>query len=437
MNPCRLGWGVPLVLWLGGGVSVGCLPKSGAAPGAEPGEAVEQGHGGQGVGAAAAGGAATVSKWPRMSPAAKSAYEAGLRAFLSGNLQEASGQFQRAEQLDPQAFRAAYSLGVVAQRLGNDGGALDGYQRALRIVPDYEPAIVAYALLLARRGDVDAAHRFLSERVGGMPASAAVSAALAEVASLKGDSGAAQRHAQEALKKNPDYRPAMVTLARDHYRNRRLDLALYALKGILDGYGAENPPRDPDNADALLLRGLIYEEQGERAAMLTDLRRAVQLRPDLVEARLHLARAMLEAGNADEAVSLLEPAARYDQRNVAVRLNLGDGYRLQGKVAAAKDQLEWVTKSAPEAPQAYYNLGLLYLFADQVPGLTPVQAVDKAIESFERYKALARRAEGPSDVEELITRAKAKKALIQANAATGGGDALDAMDADKSNKGGK
>ena len=90
-----------------------------------------------------------------------------------------------------------------------------------------------------------------------MPKSAAVSAALAEVKSIQGDSAAAQRFAQDALKKNPDYAPAMIALARDHYRARRLDLALYTLRAILDGYGPENPPRDKNNAEAHLLRGLI------------------------------------------------------------------------------------------------------------------------------------------------------------------------------------
>ncbi len=58
-----------------------------------------------------------------------------------------------------------------------------------------------------------------------------------------------QRLAQEALKLNPDYRPAMVIIARDHFRNRRLDLALYALQAILDGFEPvnENPPRDKEN----------------------------------------------------------------------------------------------------------------------------------------------------------------------------------------------
>jgi tetratricopeptide (TPR) repeat protein len=122
-----------------------------------------------------------------------------------------------------------------------------------------------------------------------MPRSAAVVAALAEVKSLRGQSGEAQRLAQEALKRNPDYRPAMVTLARDHYRSRRLDLSLYTLKGVLDGYGPENPPRDPNNAEARLIRGLIYKEQSLRGPAIQELTKAISLRPDLVEARLHLA----------------------------------------------------------------------------------------------------------------------------------------------------
>src|SRR5262249_53337761 len=149
-------------------------------------------------------------------------------------------------------------------------------------------------------GKPDEATDFLNARQAQMPKSAAVTAALAEVKSIQGDSGSAQRLAQEALKKNPDYRPAMVTLARDHYRARRLDLALYALKGILDGYGPENPPRDKNNAEAHLIRGLIYREQGLRGPAIQEFQRALEVRPDLVEARVQLATYYLESGNAPD-----------------------------------------------------------------------------------------------------------------------------------------
>jgi tetratricopeptide (TPR) repeat protein len=342
-----------------------------------------------------------------------------MQAFQAGDLQGAKTQFVAATQADAKAYQAYYSLGVVRERLNEGSGALQAYRQATTIVSDYEPAIVAYGVLLARTGKADEANDFLSSRQGQMPKSAAVTAALAEVKSIQGDSGAAQRLAQEALKKNPDYRPAMITLARDHYRSRRLDLALYALKGILDGYGDENPPRDKNNAEARLLRGLIYKEQGLKAAAIPELQKAIELRPDLVEARVHLANYLLEAGNAPEASALLETALKYDSVNVLARLNLGDAYRLLGKTAEAQRELDWVVKTDPSVAQAHYNLGLLYLFSASVPGLTAGQAADKAISELEQYKKLKPRTVGgaPDDSDELITRAKTQKALVEAKAA--------------------
>jgi tetratricopeptide (TPR) repeat protein len=356
---------------------------------------------------------------PAMNASALSAYQAGMQAFQNGDLAGAKTQFLNATQADPKAYQAFYSLGVVRERLNETQGALQAYRQATTIVSDYEPAIAAYAVLLARTGKPDEAEDFLNARQAQMPRSAAVTGAMAEVKSIQGDSGAAQRLAQEALKKNPDYRPAMITLARDHYRSRRLDLALYALKGILDGYGEENPPRDKNNAEARLLRGLIFKEQGLKAAAIPELQKAIELRPDLVEARVHLAHYLLESGNATEASQLLEAALRYDSINVLARLNLGDAYRLLGKTSEAQRELDWVLKADPSLAQTHYNLGLLYLFSPNVPGMTPAQAADRAISEFERYKKMKPRSAGgtPDDTDELITRAKTQKALAEAKSA--------------------
>lgn len=355
---------------------------------------------------------------PKMNAAALQAYRAGMQAFQVGDLTGAKNQFVKATQADPKAYQAFYSLGVVRERLGEQQSALSDYRQATLIVADYEPAIAAYAILLARLGKLDQSEEFLNGRLAAMPKSAAVVAALAEVKSLQGDSGAAQRLAQEALKKNPDYRPAMVTLARDHYRSRRLDLALYTLKGILDGYGEENPPRDKDNAEAHLLRGLIYKEQGLRGPAIQAFTRAVELRPDLVEARVQLGGYLLESGNAAEAKQHLEAAVRYDVDNVHARLYLGDAYRLLGRTDEAKRELEWVQKADPRLVQVHYNLGLLYLFSDNIPGVTPLQAAERAIQEFEEYKQKRPRLSRVNDdTDELITRAKTKKALIEAKEA--------------------
>ena len=359
------------------------------------------------------------SNRPKMNAAAAAAYAAGMDAFKKGDLAGAKNQFTQATQADPKAYQAFYSLGVVRERTNETSAALTAYRQATTIVADYEPAIVGYAVLLARTGKPDDATDFLNQRQAQMPKSAAVSAALAEVKSIQGNSGEAQRLAQEALKLNPDYRPAMVTLARDHYRSRRLDLALYALKGILDGYGEENPPRDKNNAEARLIRGLIYKEQGLRGPAIQELQKALELRPDLVEARVQLSSYYLESGNAADAQQLLEPALKYDADNVVAHLNLGDAYRLLGRPADAKRELEWVKKRDPSVAQVHYNLGLLYLFTENFPGVSAGQAADIAIDELNQYKKMKPRVAGgtPDDTEELITRAKTKKALLDAKAA--------------------
>ena len=317
------------------------------------------------------------SSRPQMNAQAAGFYQQGLGAFANGDLVIAKNSFQQATLADPRAHQAYYSLGVVQERL-RDPGAASSYRQAYTIVPDYEPAIIAAAMLQAKKGSLGDADRLLTEKRGQMPKSAAVAATLAEVKSLEKDTGSAQRIAQEALKLNPDYRPAMVIIARDHFRNRRLDLALYALQAILDGFGPDNPPRDKNNAEAHLLRGLIWREQGNRAGAIDEFKKALALRPDIVEARVAYGTFLLEAGNAEEALPILEGAKRFDSENVPTRLELGDAYRLLAKYDLAKTEFDWVASKDSSLAQVHYDLGLLYLFAPAVPGMTPKQQVAEA-----------------------------------------------------------
>jgi tetratricopeptide (TPR) repeat protein len=353
-----------------------------------------------------------VAPRPTLSGQAYGQYGQALQAFGNGDLLQAKALFLQVTQADSRAHQAFYSLGVVQERL-RDPGAGASYRQAFTIVPDYEPAIIAYAMLLAKQGQLSEAERFLTEKRGQMPKSAAVAATLAEVKSLQKDTGSAQRIAQEALKINPDYRPAMVIIARDHYRNRRLDLALYALQAILDGFGDENPPRDKDNGEALLLRGLIWKEQGNRVGAMDQFRKAVAHRPDLVEARVQLGTALLQAGGADEALPVLEGAARYDNDNLPAHLNLGDAYRLLGRYGDAKREFDWVLAHDAGLPQVHYDRGLLYLYAPSVPGMTAAQQADEAVNEFTKFREVRARDER-DDSEELLNAAKNKVGEIKA-----------------------
>jgi len=353
----------------------------------------------------------------QMSGGAQGAYQQGVAAYQAGDLQGAKIAFQQAISADPKAYQAQYSLGVVLEHL-SDPAALAAYRSAATINPTYEQGIAAYAIYLGSKGNFSEAESFLQTKRAAMPNSAAVIATLAEIKSMQRDTATAQQLAQEALKKNADYRPAMVTIARDHYRNRRLDLALYALQAILDGFGDDNPPRDRDNGDAHYLRGLIMKEEGRRPVAINEFKAAVESRPDLVGARVELAAYYLEAGNAADAQPLLEGALRYDPNNVIAHLNLGDCYRLAGRIPEAKVQFDWVLAHDTSLAQVHYDLALLYLFAPTIPGMDAKRQANEAISEINKYQQMrGKLAAGQSDdSDELLNRAKQKQADIDAQA---------------------
>jgi Tfp pilus assembly protein PilF len=278
-----------------------------------------------------------------------------------------------ASQQDPHAPAPHYALGVVLERLGSVPDAQQEYRAAFTFKPDFEAAMGAYALSLAYTGHSGEADTFLADKHTRNPQSASIAAYLSMVKSIEGDSGTAQQLAQDALKVDPNNKDAMLALARDYYRSNRDELALYALRAILDG--VEGAPRDKDNAEAHLLRALIYKKQGHRAAAMNDFQAAQAKRPDLVEAAIQLGVMKLEAGNAAEATPLLEMAVKFAPTNPTAHVNLGDSYRLMGRTADAKHEIETALQLDSTLAVGHYDLGLLYLFSPSVPGFQPLDQV--------------------------------------------------------------
>jgi tetratricopeptide (TPR) repeat protein len=353
-----------------------------------------------------------------LSGGAKEAYDRGFRSWTSGDLNAAKAAFVQAASQDSSAAAPRYSLGCVLERLGATQDALDAYRAAYVANPKYDAAIGAYALLLARAGHTSEAEQFLGDKRASMPDSLALTTFLAEVKSIEGDSPGCQLLAQQVLTKEPDSKGAMLVIARDHFRNHHWDLARYALQAILDGADDGSiPPRDKGNPVALLLRGLIERETGQRKQALLDFERATDKRPDLFEAHINLGEMKLEAGNASEAEAPLEKAVHFAPNLAVAHLDLGDCYRLLGRAADAKKELVSALTMDSTLVGAHYNLGLLYLFSPSVPGmLDQDDQLTKAIQEFEAYKSMrvAKSAKGTgSDVDELLSTAKRKQNELQ------------------------
>jgi Tfp pilus assembly protein PilF len=364
-------------------------------------------------------GVATPGETSGLTGAAKDAYDKGWRAWLNGDLPTAKSSFQEAATDAPSSPAPPYSLGTVMERLGDSSGAQTQFRAAVSVKSDYEPAICAYGLSLATNGKGPDADSYLSTAHSKMPTSAVVTTCYAEVKSLAGDSASAQSLAGDALRVKPDYAEAMVVIARDYYRQHKMGLAMYALQAILDGFGDSSPPRDKDNAEAHLLRGIIERDQGQRLAAMTDFETARSKRPDMVEALIQTGAMKLEAGNVADATPLLEASVKYSPQNALAHLNLGDAYRLGGRPADAKKEFDTALSLDSSQATAHYDLGLMYLFSPSIPGLTADTQVATAIKEFETYKSMRGVKSGGAadDTDELLARAKAKQAEMK-NAAT-------------------
>lgn len=347
---------------------------------------------------------------------ARSRYEEGWQAWLNGDLQTAKRKFQEAQAADPKSPTPPYSLGVVLERLGDTAGAQQAYRNAFTNSPSHELSMCAHALSLAHAGHPREADTFLADKRNKKPNSPRLTSCQAELKSIAKDHGTAQQLAQDALRMDPDFKEAMVTIARDHYRARKLDLSKYALQAILEGFGEASPARDKDNAEAHLIRGLIYREGGARAVALSDFEAAVKRRPDLVEALVNLGSMRLEAGNATGAQPVLESAVRFAPKNAIAHLNLGDCYRLLGRYADAKKEFDLALSHDSSLTAAHYDLGLMYLTAPTIPGNTADSQVATAIKELETYRTMRGPKPPPGvqdDIDDLIARAKAKQAELK------------------------
>lgn len=357
---------------------------------------------------------------------ALSSYEQGWKAWLNGDLPAAKKAFQEAQSKAPKAASPPYSLGVVLERLGDVAGAQQSYRNAFTNDPEHEFSICAHALSLAGAGHVGEADTFLEDRRKKRPTSPRLTACHAELKSIAKDHGSAQQLAQDALRMDPDFKDAMVTIARDHYRARKLQLASYAIQAILEGFGDASPARDKDNAEAHLLRGLILREGGARAVALKDFEAAVKRRPDLVEALVNLGSMRLEAGNATEALPVLESATRFSPNHAIAHLNLGDCYRLLGKYGDAKREFELALSRDSSLAAAHYDLGLMFLSAPSIPGYSADTQVTTAIKELETYRTMRGPKPAPGvqdDIDDLIARAKAKQAELKQTPAPPAGGA--------------
>lgn len=317
-----------------------------------------------------------------MSGSAQSSFQQGMDAAGRGDAAAAQSAFQAALSADSGAYRAAYNLGVLADRAGNEDQALTYYRQALRIQPDYELAIEGIVTIYVRRGDTASAISFVQPLATQYVRNLYVTAIYGEALVQAHREQDAITAARGALRRDERFVPAMIVMIKANISLHRTELAA----SILDQAMAI----DANNAELHYLHGVNLQDANQLGQALAEYRRAVELRPDYVDARMRLGLQLLAGANYTEAVTQFEAVRALVPDRFEVHLNLGDAYRSTKQYDLAKREFDQVIQMRPSYAQVHYDLALMYMAqAAEMTGQQQVDTERLAQQEFTAYRTAA------------------------------------------------
>ena len=132
-------------------------------------------------------------------------YNAGLDAYMKGEVGQALGHWLDTLKLDPEFAKAHFNLGCALQKKGELDAAIEHWRTALRIDPDYADAHGNLGVALADKGDLDAAIEQYHAALRIDPDYALAHNNLGAALEAKGDLDGAIEHYNAALRIDPDH----------------------------------------------------------------------------------------------------------------------------------------------------------------------------------------------------------------------------------------
>jgi tetratricopeptide (TPR) repeat protein len=267
----------------------------------------------------------------------------------------------RGGRLDDASFARASAVGfelVTAARF-DEADALFGALVAQR--PDdagslYGAALAAFNLKRAAEAEPLARRAAEAALARGDAREGAADALvlLAVVLAVRGDDAGALKAARRAAGLAPRNFDAQFTLGR-------------ALYGAGDSVGAARAFRvavalRPGDARALFFLATTLERAGDDAEALTAYKELVRLKPGGAEGHLGLGVLLVKKGgaNVEEGIPALARALEIDPDLYEARVTLGRALVARGRAAEAVGHLKRAAALAPDNPEPHYQLSLAY-----------------------------------------------------------------------------
>ncbi len=241
----------------------------------------------------------------------------GLALMSKGDLPAAAEHFNKALQVDPEFITAELNLARIDVAGKNLDAAAARYKRVLDKAPKHLGAMLGLSALAERRGDKAELVRWLEAAQEANPTATQPGLLLTRYYIAQGEYSKALAVAGNLSSRFPDDASIQQMLARAQTLGGEVSSAIRTF----DQLATENP-KDPQ---LHYLTGGAKWKAGNHMAAADSFRKAIDLKPDFVDARVALASVLLEAREYDAA---LDVAARLQKDHAKSPL----GFRIGGTI---------------------------------------------------------------------------------------------------------
>ena len=269
----------------------------------------------------------------------------------------------------------------------------------MSINPEFEPAVTAIANLMLRKQDLSGALAYAQQQLARRPQSLALRNAVNRVQLLYPNRGSQViADTKKILREDEKNVAAMLNLAAAYDQQGKHELAIAILGNA--------KVLEPHNPEIRARAALAHQALGEDLRARMVLEEAAAL-PGGATAEVHnnLGLVYHAAGDYQGAAEQFEQALARWPDMIAAQINLGNALKGQQRYTDSVKALLKALKLDPNSPDAYFNLGILYLDGD-IPAIDPQRRFEKAVTYFEKYKTLRRETVAEDPVDEYIAEAQ-------------------------------
>ncbi len=285
-------------------------------------------------------------------------------------------------------------------------GQRDKAEAALRksvsLAPDSEKQVILLARFLVSQGRRQEAESTLKDFIKGHPDNYPARFGLAELYAALRRPGQATQVLEEIIKLDPDGPKgvkakndlARLRLAQNHVdaaeklvnevlKDHPKDMGATEIRGIIalnkkDGLTAVNSfrllaqdrPKSPEVWLLLARANLLNKEVG---LAKENAKKALEIKPDFLQARKFLYGIFLESKDYDGAIATIQGYLRVNGKDMFNLITLGEVYALKGDDAQAKATFQKIIALEPKNPQGYYQMARLGLKNKKMDDSAPVR----------------------------------------------------------------